>query len=70
MQRFTCDITTNPVTPTVVMNNLLKSSPGKMLWKIDGEAVENTNDYEKVNTFFCTISHDFENYIEEYESPY
>ena len=51
MQRFTCDITTKPTTPNVVMNKLLESSPGKMLWTIDGEALENTNDYEKVRKF-------------------
>ena len=55
-QRFTCDITTNPITPNIVINKLFESFPGKMLWKMDGEALENTNEYEKVNIFYLYLS--------------
>ena len=35
-----------------VVNKLFESFPGKMLWTMDGEALENTNEYEKVNIFY------------------
>ena len=38
-----------PVTTISVVNNMIGSFPGKMIWKIDGAILENTNEFEQVN---------------------
>ena len=47
-QRFTCDITTNPPTEHKVINTLLETFPGKMIWNIGNKRLQSSNDNEKV----------------------
>ena len=58
-QRFTCDITTNPPTEHKVINTLLESFPGKMIWKIGNQPLQSSNEYEKVIIleYFCKNVH-------------